>query len=130
MIERIISICASCCALVYALIMTIIIVVKNVRKKGLSVSTTEEILELLPQVWCNAEEKFKNTFGASVKSGVFKLDYALGIVRDMCDERKTKFDRNYWTEKLENLTQISTVSKSSITTKVQGLDSVNSEVKR
>lgn len=114
MIENAISIGASCCALVYALIMTIIVIVKNVRSKGTSWSATEKILEELPKVWCDAENKFKTTFGASVKSGVFKLDYALGIVRDMCDEQKTKFDRSYWSQKLAELTEISNTTKGGV----------------
>lgn len=118
MIENIISIGASICALCYALIMTIVVIVKHVRSKGISVSATEKILEELPKVWCDAEEKFKTTFGTSVKSGVFKLDYALGIVRDMCDNSKTKFDRSYWTQKFKELTEISNTTKG----KVQQLD--------
>jgi hypothetical protein len=118
MVESIISIGAACCALVYAVIMTILIIVKNVRSKGLSLSTTEKILEELPKVWCDAEEKFKTTFGASVKSGVFKLDYALGVVRDMCDDKKIKFDRTYWSQKLSELTEISNTTKG----RVQQLD--------
>lgn len=115
-IQNIVTMLSSIFSYLYAIILTVIFIVKTIKskkKQTLVITNTEpsvsdDILNLLlqlPEVISNTEEKFKNMFG-NIKTGAFKLDSALSIMRDLCDNNGTKFDRDFWTNAINNIVSV------------------------
>lgn len=122
MIEKIETILTLGAFLVYALIVTVLFIVSKIRgrkSKRQDTNYVEQLLTELPNIWCEVENKFKTCFGTQ-KTGIFKLDSALSILRDKCEGYGIKYDRSFWEAQINNLTLVS--KQNGVSETVQDLD--------
>lgn len=112
-VKEILYIVAFCIVGLYAIITTVIAVVrkiKNKKKNGEDITLESVIQEVAGEVVDIVDETetlFKSMTGATgFKTGPLKLDSVLNKTRDICTEKQIPFDKEKWTAFIEKTVKL------------------------
>ena len=116
-IKDILLLVAICVVGLYAVITSLIAVVRFIRKKKNGEPVTlesvfQEISQSAMEFIGDAESAYKALTGATgVKAGTFKLENVLNKLRDLCAEKGITFDKTYWTGFIENAVKLINIDR-------------------
>lgn len=114
----VVKIIIACAFFLYALIMTVILLVKKIKARKaagdeITVSTIfKDIANIAVGFIGTTEKAYSELTGKTgIKTGSFKLESVLNKIRDVCTEKDVTFDKDYWTTFINNVVETINISK-------------------